>query len=244
MTIMFSAYWGSQEAREIDLHMMALTPHRKRRAMAQLSREITKLASQGVRVRNASERNFNWRVRRWSWHRTYKISKGYLPYRYDTQRNNYHGILTHFGDNQLAALAESNDTQTSTDGWDWRDRWDPRRGNRKSRSQNYKTRVFVGQQASTVQQKQWSSEPTKRIQARRMQQLGLRRDPTTQDKRPVSQTWIRQHISQLHGLSLLLELNDRDNGAQSVLSNWLQRERFSNDPQWVRAIAAAVVAIN
>ncbi len=331
-----SAYWGCEDARNIDLYMMGLTPRRYRRAMAQLSREIAKQAYKGAfssrshvwfnqtyngamsynsnawfnqTYNGATSYNSNaWFNQPYSgatsynsnawFNQTYngatsynsnaglnlaqqrdqrvrqrKIRKGYLPYRNEVWKNNQQAIFANMGDNELDQLETDNWVSGDGDrylqdevqecwkrhqrqwlwqrtGWNnnpqasWLENFYVLSDQMVSTATTNNHQRLVGQQASVAQQKQWALGPSKRIQARVMQQLGLRRDPSSKEKRPVSQTWIRQHISQLHGLSLLLALNDRDNGAQSVLTNWLQRERFTSDPQWVRAIAAAVVAIN
>ncbi|RBO85916.1 hypothetical protein DFP76_101191 [Marinomonas aquiplantarum] len=272
MSEALSAYWGAQSARTIDLHMMGLTPARHRRAMMQLSREVAKWAAKGsFSYRQTNSRN--WHHNRAQRLRQRKIRAGYLPYRDEAWKNNRQAIFANLGNNELGELATDNWVSGDGDcylqddiqeywkrhqrqwlwqrtGWlsnsqaSWLENFYVLSNDMVSSSTTNNEQRLVGLQASIAQQKQWAMRPSKRIQARVMQQLELRRDPTTKDKRPVSQTWIRQHISQLHGLSLLLALNDRDNEAQSVLTNRLQRERFTSDPQWVRAIAAAVVAIN
>lgn len=214
MSASLSAYWGCDEARLMDLYMRQLTPWRYYRAMGQLSREITKYSQTSAFKQESASQSL--REKRLQRTRIRKMDKGFIPYRHNRQRTDRFGINAQQGASDAAYIS----TYVDAEGTEQR---------------------LTAQQASLPRQRRWATQPSTGIQARMMQKLGLRFDSNTEKSKPVSQTWIRQNISQLHGLSLLLALSDRQFGELSEWTNLPKRDVFQCDPQWVRAIAAAVL---
>lgn len=203
-----SAYWGCDIARNIDLYMMGLTPRRHRRAMAQLSREIAKQAYNGAFSYDSYA--WSNQPQSLQSVRQRKIRAGYLPYRKAAWKNNQQAIFANMGNNELNELGTDNWVSGDGDrylqdevqecwkrhqrqwlwqrtGWNnnpqasWLENFYVLSDQMGSTATANTHQRLVGLQASITQQKQWATRPSKRIQARVMQQLGLRRDPSSKE---------------------------------------------------------------
>lgn len=215
-----SAYWDCDEARYVDMHMAALTPKRYQRAMLQLSREMNRpsnahfFKSAAANQNTLSDESSNALSKiKQGRTRIQKMHKGFQPYRQLVKKTDDYAITANQSSDDAAYVSAIV-------------------------QQNQR---LANKRASTTEKKRWAALPATRKQARMMQQLGLRFDQDNERNKPVSQMWIRNTMSQLHGLSLLLELDNRQTGKSNVWGTLPKREFFKNDPQWVRAIATVIL---
>lgn len=218
MALSLTAYWGCDGARYVDMHMAALSPRRYQRAMRQLSREVNRLSIKETAIDSSIEEQ-TLAEKKQSRRRIRKMQQGFQPYRNQTEKSDSYAITAHQGSVDAAYI---------------------------SAIVQQDQRV-ANQRVSAKQKRRWATQPVTRIQAKMMKQLGLRLTQNSSDgslkehNKPVSQVWIRNNLSQLHGLSLLLELDNRQNEKQNAWGTLPKRALFSNDPQWVRAIATVIL---
>lgn len=208
------AVWQGKQALQAELQLLSLTPQRRKRAMAQMGREVKKQTRRNVR-NQASTRGRSFDSRKKKRTRRGKMLSGFTRGRNFKHRATGHNVEIGFRNNLMGKMAREHQEGSRT---------------------TYKAKPMTASQ-----KKDWREKPATRAQAAAMNRLGFRVERKGGLKKRVSQAWIIKNLTRLQALGILYKLDNDRQGKQSWTIALPAREFFANDAAWVRQMATAVM---
>ena len=208
------ASWQGASLLEAQLQLLMLPPKRRKRAMAQMGREVVKQSRKNVRSqRDVSGKAFADRHKKRS--RKGKMLSGFVKGRNIRQKASSDKVTIGFKNDAMGRMANAHQTGQK--------------------------QIVKAQKMSEKAKSEWEKSPATRAQAKALNQLGFRVEMKGGKKRKVSQAWIMENLTKLQALGIIFKLNEEREGKQSWQVNLPAREFFSNDARWVEAMAVRVV---
>lgn len=208
------ARWSGINALQAELQLLSLTPARRKRAMSQIGREVTKQTRKNVRSQT-SVRGSMFDPRKKKRTRKGKMLSGFVKGRNIRQKATGHSVEVGFRNDLMGRMANEHQSGTRT--------------------------TFKAKPMSSSQKKDWREQPATRAQASAMIRLGFRVERKGGRKKRVSQAWIMKSLTRLQALGVLYKLNNDRQGKQSWTIELPAREFFANDAAWVKDMATAVM---
>jgi len=206
--------WGGESLLAAQLRLLMLPPRRRKRAMAQMGREVVKQSRKNVRTqRDVRGRAFADRQKKRS--KKGKMLSGFVKGRNIRPKANSDRVTIGFKNDRMGRFANAHQL-----------------------GQQHTARAQKMSEAAKVE---WENSPATRAQAKAMSQLGFRVEIRGGRKKRVSQAWMMANLNRLQALGILYKLNGESEGKQSWEVDLPAREFFSNDARWVQAMAVRVV---
>lgn len=214
MSDLVSAKWSGTAALEAELKLLTLSDKRRKRAMAQIGREVKKQTRKNVR-NQASTRGSGFEERKKKRTRKGKMLSGFTRGKNLKHKATGHNVEVGFRNSVMGKMAREHQEGSKT--------------------------VFKAKPMTASQKKDWREKPATRAQASAMNRLGFRVERKGGRKKRVSQAWIMKNLTRLQALGILYKLNNDRQGEQSWTIKLPAREFFANDAAWVKEMATAVM---
>lgn len=208
------AAWQGRHALQAELQLLTLTQQRRKRAMAQIGREVKKQTRKNVR-NQASTQGQGFDARKKKRTRRGKMLSGFTRGQNLKHRATGHGVEIGFRNNLMGRMAREHQEGNKT--------------------------TFKAKPMTASQKKDWREKPATRAQAAAMNRLGFRVESKGGRKKRVSQAWIMKKLTRLQALGILYKLNNERQGKQSWTIELPAREFFANDAAWVKQMATVVM---
>lgn len=214
MSDLVPTIWSGTASLEAELKLLTLSDNRRKRAMAQIGREVKKQTRKNVRNQTSTQgKGFSSRKKKRT--RKGKMLSGFTRGKNLQQTATSHHVEIGFRNNMMGKIAREHQEGSKT--------------------------VFKAKPMTASQKKDWSEKPATRAQASTMNRLGFRVEHKGGRKKRVSQAWIMKNLTRIQALGILYKLNNDRLGKQSWTIELPAREFFANDAAWVKEIATSVM---
>ncbi|WP_394178482.1 hypothetical protein [Marinomonas posidonica] len=214
------AFWRGEHAINAELQMLRLPRHRKKRALAQMGREVKKQSRKNVKNQSSTQGK-RFKQRRKPRTRKGLMLSGLVKGANIRQRTKGNAITVGFKNAQMGRVANEH--------------------------QEGITRTFNARKMSEQQKADWRTEPASMAQANAIMRFGYRWRERDKDgkRKKISRRYIVENLTKWQALGLLNELKHGKGGRKGGVKSWQtvlpSREFFSNDTQWVKQMAHDVM---